>query len=101
MTNQEITDLIKTVKVYEHDVQIPDSYKVSKKDFKTILRRLRKEYPENPVLNERGLYGMAWEWATHNFLYKLGIKRSSTKDVDLDYPRNIFVCLTYFYFIYY
>ena len=76
------------------NLKIFDSYKVSKCDFKKELKAINEESPESEIWN-RGYNQMCLEWAVHNACYALNIKRSSTKDVDLNYPQSFFVRALY------
>ncbi|MBQ3712075.1 MAG: hypothetical protein II891_06740 [Bacteroidales bacterium] len=67
-----------------------DSYKVSKKKFQTELNQMKALHPKSEVW-ERGFAQMKLEWAAHNAAYALGIARSHTKDVDLNFPQSFFV----------
>ncbi len=71
--------------ISDSDLKIFDSYKVSKKDFCEVLYGIERREPNYKVWC-RAKWLMSLEWATHNALYCLHIKRSSTKDVDLNYP---------------
>ena len=81
--------------VSDNNIKIKDSFKVSKKDFKTILNELRYKYTSNNVLLNRKNCSMKLEWATHNFLYLIGYKRERTKDVDLNYPQKWYINIAY------
>lgn len=85
--------------VTDKNIEIRDSYKVSVTDeMKDILNSLREEYPDNSVLIKRKNSSLIREWKGHNFLYKLGIFRSHTKDVDLDLESaNIFYTVGYWF----
>lgn len=73
--------------ISDHDLRIFDSYMVKKKEFAPTLEDIELRDPNYAVWN-RGKPQMALEWATHNALYFCNIKRSSTKDVDLNYPQS-------------
>lgn len=84
--------------VTDKNIQIKDSYKITiTSEMEDILNNLRLEYPDNAVLMTRRNPGLIREWKGHNFLYKLGIIRSHTKDVDLDYDTNIFYAIGYWF----
>lgn len=70
------------------EIHITDSYKVSKKDMLSIIRELRKVYPDNIVLKNRTDKSLKREWLVHNLLYKLNYQVKRTKDVGLDYPQS-------------
>lgn len=69
------------------EIHITDSYKVSKKDMISIVKELRKKYPNNIVLQNRSDKSLKREWMVHNLLYKFGYEVKRTKDVGLDYPQ--------------
>ena len=72
------------------------------KEMKTIIntakaiskgRHLRyKEY----AIYVRTMFGMICEWRSHNLLYSLGIKRASTKHVDLELHPKWYYKIGYF-----
>jgi len=69
------------------NICIPDSYRISKKDFDSVLDEIEEEKP-SAVFKYRSRKSLKLEWATHNGLYNLGLWRSRTKDVDLEYPQS-------------
>ena len=71
------------VKVRTYTLQLKDSYLVSKKNFDQELDNLAPEHAALLALRSRK--SLKWEWAVHNLAYQLGIRRSKTKDVDLNY----------------
>lgn len=110
ITNANIhTFLIKTKYLYKNvknmeninytvstnNINIKDSYLVSKKNFKEILNTIKSEYPDNIVFKNRKIKSMMLEWATHNFCYKINFERNRTKDVDLNYPQEKKVNILY------
>lgn len=80
----------------DNDLKVIDSYKVSKKEFKPFINYVKEENPDVSLFKHRKVWHMCLEWATHNFLYKLGIKPESTKDVDLNYPLPWYEKIGYF-----
>lgn len=78
------------------NIHITDSYKIAKKKFKEYLLNYKNEYPDCKVF-KRGIFILIMEWSTHNFLYKLGLWKSRTKDVDLDYPHKWYIEILYFF----
>lgn len=89
----------------KNNLHIEDSYQVPKKDFAKdidiVLEGL--SWIESEV-RKRSMFSLTTEWACHNFLYRIGICRSRTKDVDLNYPQKLwekilypaFGCVVYF-----
>ena len=73
--------------ITDYDLHIYDSYKVKKRDFCPKLHMIKEVEPNYLVWN-RGIPQMCLEWAVHNACWWLHIKRSSTADVDLDYPQS-------------
>lgn len=72
--------------VSANNIQIKDSYKIPKKDFDVIIKGIIRQYPLNPVCINRTIRSIKNEIATHNLCYNLGIARSRTKDVDINFP---------------
>ena len=62
---------------------------------KDLIEKLKELHPDNPVLQNRTTMAMIREWCAHNLLYKLGILRSHTVDVDLDWPQKWYISLAY------
>lgn len=72
------------------------------KEMKTIINtakaiskgryRRYKEY----AIHVRTMFGMICEWRSHNLLYSLGIKRASTKHVDLELHPKWYYKIGYF-----
>lgn len=81
-------------KLEKNNIHVVDSYKVPKKKIKPFLTELRKRH-EHVVLENRSDCSLKSEWVTHTFLYNLKIRRSSTKDVDLNYPQKWYVKIGY------
>jgi len=89
--------------VTDNCVTVFDSYKVSKKVFEPYLNDLRSYY-DTTIFRERNNRSMTDEWTCHNFLYDidfLGLFKSHTKDVDMQYPlrrweKIVYPCLGWF-----
>lgn len=81
-------------KISDSNLKILDSYKVSKKDFEKELNDIKSAEPDYAIW-ARSISGMKKEWATHNWCYRHGIKPSSTKDVDLNYPQKWYERIAY------
>ena len=80
-----------------NNIKIIDSWQVSKKKFQIELNGIKAEQPECEVW-KRSDCSLCHEWAIHNALYCLGIARSHTKDVDLNYPQKWYVTFAYNFF---
>ena len=70
------------------NLHIADSYQIPGRDFREVLKDIHIENPDSFLFKARGVCGMCLEWATHNFLYKIGYQRERTRDVDIDYPQK-------------
>lgn len=79
------------------NLHIEDSFKVSKRDFAANLIWVKQDKGgnEDSLVWLRSMNSLRREWATHNALYALGILRSHTKDVDLNYPQKWYMRLAY------
>lgn len=86
---------IEGIVISENNIQIKDGYTYSKYDFWTVLLPLREWYPYNNVLTHRSDRSLMAEWSVHNFLYNIGLFRSRTKDVDLNYPIPLYESVLY------
>ena len=73
------------VVVSDNNIRIENGYLVKGRAFGFVLNRIRTDEP-NEVTSNRSNYSLSCEWAVHNALYRLGLFRSRTKDVDLNYP---------------
>lgn len=87
---------MRTYTVTQYNVHIPDSFEVSKWCFEDVLCRIRGHYPDSEVW-KRSMRSLCAEWACHNALYGLGIARSRTKDVDLDYHPKWYMSALYWF----
>ena len=73
-------------KVSNNCITIINSYTMNNKErMKEYLGCLKVMYPKCEVF-KRSDKSLIREWRAHNLLYKLGLYRSHTKDVDLEYP---------------
>lgn len=80
--------------VGETAITIYDSYKVKDdEEKKSILTEICLDVEGLELC--RNFNSMLIEWKAHNILYKLGIIRSRTKDVDLEYNQNRFIAWCY------
>lgn len=69
-----------------NNIHITDSWQYSKFSFLRRIEEIAAAHPECLVTVKRDHSSLAHEWAVHNALYNLGLFRSHTKDVDLNYP---------------
>jgi|BioPla2DNA2_1021312.scaffolds.fasta_scaffold58768_2 hypothetical protein len=81
--------------VTSHNIHIEDSWEINHKQFKSVLLRLKTD---DCLVFKRWMWSLRSEWACHNVLYKLGLWRSHTKDVDLNYPIKWYVEVLYVIF---
>lgn len=91
-----------TLDVFVDDLNtnIIDSYKIKKKeDMKIILNLIRFQCNEKVdstlAIHKLSNRTMIQEWCTHNLLYKLGLWKSHTKDVDLNSDKKLWEKILY------
>ena len=77
-----------------NNIQLKSSFKVKKDDFERELLAMREEHPECLVWN-RSIKSLKREWAAHNAFHALGVFRTKTADVDLDWPQKWFFRIGY------
>ena len=68
------------------NIHLESSFKVRKEDFERELNAIRAQYPDSLVWN-RSMESLKREWAAHNALHALGIFRSRTAHMDLNWPQ--------------
>lgn len=84
------------ITVTDDNIHIECSYRVgSKKDMIDILEYIVINYPTNKVVKNRSLKSMCNEWIVHNNFYKLGLWKSHTISVDLNYPQEWYIKIIY------
>ena len=81
-------------RVYPDRVKLIDSYLISKKKMGRELQSIRNLHPSCPLW-QRTDGSIKREWAAHSLAYALGIRRSKTKDCDLNYEQKWYVKLAY------
>lgn len=81
--------------VSSRNILITDGYTINHKMFKDILLRLKSDRCD---VYKRSMWSLRCEWATHNVLYKMGLYRSHTKDVNLNYPMKWYMEALYIVF---
>ena len=74
-------------KVTPTNIQLKSSFEVRKEDFERELLEMREKHPDSQVWN-RSIKSLKREWAAHNAFHALGVFKSKTADVDLDWPQN-------------
>ena len=78
------------ISVTTYNIHIIDSYKIkSRKEKRQILEGLKETEPGCQVLKNRKMCSLINEWTAHNRLYRLGLYKSHTKDVDLNENNSI------------
>lgn len=80
--------------VNSNNIHLDSSFRVPKNDFGSELQALRERYPESQVWN-RSIDSLKQEWAAHNAFHAMGIFRSRTGHMDLNWPQPWFVRLGY------
>lgn len=76
-------------------LKLVNSYLVPKDRFEVELNAIRYMTPDYPIWHLRSMASMRREWATHNLAYALRIKRSRTKDCDLEFKQTWYYKLAY------
>ena len=82
------------ITVSPNNIHLESSFKVPKEEFESELRAIRERYPESGVWN-RSMESLKREWAAHNAFHALGVFRSRTAHMDLNWPQPWFVRLGY------
>lgn len=83
-------------RINNNNVHIVDSYKIrSRHDMYKILNQIKEQYPNCEVF-KRSIYHLSSEWKVHNRLYRLGLFKSHTKDVDLEFPQKWYIKILYY-----
>lgn len=82
----------------EDNTHIESSYKIKKIG---AMRALLESHRDSPVysgmaITKRSVSSMIMEWRAHNLLHALGVARSRTESVDLDYPQAWYYKVGYF-----
>ena len=70
-----------------NNIHLISSFEINKEDFERELIALRERHPECLVWN-RSIKSLTREWAAHNAFHALGVFRTKTADVDLDWPQG-------------
>ena len=81
-------------KCTETNIHIEDSYKIKDVEIPKFLIDLKQEI-ERDFNYKRSIDSWTKEWIAHNRLYKLGLFRSHTKDLDLDENESKFRLVIY------
>lgn len=80
--------------VSENNIHLESSFKVRKEEFERELKALREQNPESQVWN-RSIDSLKREWAAHNAFHAMGVFRSRTAHMDLNWPQPWFIRLGY------
>ena len=80
--------------VTSNNIRLKSSFEVSKDDFERELAAIREQHPDSLVWN-RSIDSLKREWAVHNAFHALGVFRSRTAHMDLNWPQPWFVRLGY------
>ena len=67
----------------KNNIHIIDSYKVKEENIMYYLREFKERIGKD-FTYKRSLEDMEIEWVAHNILYKMGICKTRTKDVDIN-----------------
>lgn len=82
----------------EDNTHIESSYKIKNI---SAMRALLESHRDSPVysglaITRRSVSSMIMEWCAYNLLHALGVARSRTESVDLDYPQAWYYKVGYF-----
>lgn len=88
--------VIDGINISDSNLHIENSYKIKNcQDMDYILNDIRKGYGNLKILKNRDNKSLIEEWGAHNLLYNMGLFKSHTKDVDLNYPQSKVVSFIY------
>ncbi len=77
-----------SILISDNCITIIDSYTTADRSLiRSILEYVKDKAPNN-VTKNRSMFSLCNEWIAHSLLYKLGIAKSHTRDVDLEYPQS-------------
>lgn len=83
----DVKTILKNTRIRSFNIHIEDSYKITKfKDMDKIISELRQVAASTDAMQHRTDSSIKAEWWLHNVCYRLGILRSSAKDIDINYP---------------
>lgn len=94
------------ITISNDNINIHCSYDVTSiKDMKEVIKHVYYKYICKADNHNRTMFNLLNEWRAHNLLYTLGLFRSHTKDVDLNYNQHFIMKVLYgiaslFYFHY-
>lgn len=78
-----------SIHVTENCISVLDSYTTDDRTLiRSILEYVKVQAPNN-VTKNRSMFSLCNEWIAHSLLYKIGIARSHTRNVDLEYPQSV------------
>lgn len=73
--------------VSPNNIHLESSFRVHKDAFERELQVIRAAHPDSLVWN-RSMRSLVREWATHNAFHALGIYKSRTAHMDLNWPQR-------------
>lgn len=86
MMVQNLTYFGFTITVSDNCVTVYDSHTTSNRSLiKEILQYVASKAP-NKVMQHRTINSLCNEWIAHTRLYNIGIAKSHTRNVDMEYP---------------
>lgn len=78
------------------NVHILNAYKYSKFGFREIITDIKKMNPDNFTLQNRKNFSIILDWSLNNLLYRFGINREKTRDLDINPKTSMFRKVTAF-----
>lgn len=78
-----------SILISDNCITVVDSYTTADRTLiQSIIEYVKDQSPNN-VTKNRSMFSLCNEWIAHSLLYKLGIARSHTCNVDLEYPQSV------------
>lgn len=77
-----------TIIVSDNCITVRNSYRTANRSHINSILIYIADLAPNMVTNKRSINSLCNEWRAHTRLYNLGIARSHTRDVDLEYPQS-------------
>lgn len=81
------------ITVSANNIHLESSFQVPKEEFERELEALRERFPS--LVWNRSIDSLKREWAAHNAFHAMGIFRTRTAHMDLNWPQPWYVRLGY------
>ena len=83
------------ISVTDNNIHIENSYRITTRKLITDIIEFIYEKYSNEVTKNRSKSSCVNEWIAHNNLYKLGLFKSHTVSVDINYPQKWYIPIIY------